>query len=80
MMDRPVTQRAVSKFAEGIDLASLADVVVQKRAEAVDGDKDNPKLIGSLTPLKNGWRTFPSADLARYSISAINFGSTQMPL
>ena len=29
-------------------------------------------------PLKNGCRTFPSADFARYSISASNSGSTQM--
>ncbi|MGY4315003.1 hypothetical protein ACVWW1_004330 [Bradyrhizobium sp. JR3.5] len=27
-----------------------------------------------------GWRTFPSADLAGYSISANSFGSAQMPL
>src|SRR5258708_23093118 len=30
-------------------------------------------------PLKNGCRTLPSADLARYSISASNDGSTQTP-
>jgi hypothetical protein len=29
--------------------------------------------------LKTGCRTFPSADFARYSISANNDGSTQMP-
>jgi len=29
---------------------------------------------------KMGWRTFPSADLARHSISASNSGSTQIPL
>jgi hypothetical protein len=34
----------------------------------------------SRNPLKNGWRTFPSTDFARYSISASSFGSTQMPL
>ncbi|SFV19474.1 Aldo/keto reductase family protein [Bradyrhizobium arachidis] len=34
----------------------------------------------SRIPLKKGCRTLPSADLARYSISASNFGSTQMPL
>ena len=34
----------------------------------------------SRRPLKNGWRTLPSADLARYSISASSSGSTQMPL
>jgi hypothetical protein len=33
-----------------------------------------------MQPLKNGCRTFPSADFARYSISARSFGSTQMPL
>jgi len=33
----------------------------------------------SRNPLKNGCRTFPSADFARYSISANSFGSTQMP-
>jgi hypothetical protein len=33
----------------------------------------------SRMPLKNGCRTLPSADLARYSISASNDGSTQMP-
>src|SRR4051794_16596661 len=33
----------------------------------------------SLMPLKNGCRTFPSADFARYSISASNDGSTQVP-
>jgi hypothetical protein len=31
-------------------------------------------------PRKNGCRTFPLADFARYSISASSFGSTQMPL
>jgi hypothetical protein len=29
-------------------------------------------------PLKNGCRSLPSADLARYSISASNDGSTRM--
>ncbi|MGY3464448.1 hypothetical protein ACVWWR_004290 [Bradyrhizobium sp. LM3.2] len=29
---------------------------------------------------KNGCRTFPSPDFARYSISASSFGSTQVPL
>jgi hypothetical protein len=33
----------------------------------------------SRRPLKNGCRTLPSADFARYSISASNEGSTQMP-
>src|SRR5882762_9444866 len=33
----------------------------------------------SRTPLKKGWRTLPSADFARYSISANSDGSTQMP-
>jgi hypothetical protein len=32
----------------------------------------------SPMPLKNGWRTLPSADVARYSISASNEGSTQL--
>src|SRR5581483_7798906 len=34
----------------------------------------------SRRPRKKGWRTFPSADFARYSISARSLGSTQMPL
>ena len=34
----------------------------------------------SRRPRKIGCRTFPSADFARYSISASSFGSTQMPL
>src|ERR1700730_1891401 len=34
----------------------------------------------SRRPRKKGWRTFPSADFARYSISASNLGSTQTPL
>jgi hypothetical protein len=34
----------------------------------------------SRRPRKKGWRTFPSADFARYSISASSLGSTQMPL
>jgi hypothetical protein len=33
----------------------------------------------SRRPLKNGCRTFPSTDFARYSISASNDGSTHMP-
>jgi hypothetical protein len=33
----------------------------------------------SRRPLKTGWRTLPSADFARYSISANKVGSTQMP-
>jgi hypothetical protein len=47
-------------------------------------------LLSSLKPmnefykssprsLKNGWRTLPSADFARYSISASNEGSIQTP-
>src|SRR6478735_4291637 len=34
----------------------------------------------SRKPLKKGCRTLPSADFARYSISASSSGSTQMPL
>jgi hypothetical protein len=34
----------------------------------------------SRSPLKNGCRTFPSADFARYSISASSSGSTQIAL
>lgn len=34
----------------------------------------------SRRPRWNGCRTFPSADFARYSVSASSFGSTQMPL
>src|SRR3954447_20083195 len=33
----------------------------------------------SRSPLKTGCRTLPSADLARYSISASSSGSTQTP-
>src|ERR1700757_5108320 len=33
----------------------------------------------SRMPLKNGCRTLPSADFARYSISASKDGSTQIP-
>lgn len=36
--------------------------------------------MSSRTPLKNGCRTLPSADFVRYSISAFNSDSTQMPL
>jgi hypothetical protein len=32
----------------------------------------------SRRPLNTGWRTFPSADLARYSISANKVGSTHV--
>jgi hypothetical protein len=32
----------------------------------------------SRMPLKNGWRSFPSVDLARYSTSANNDGFTQI--
>jgi hypothetical protein len=35
-----------------------------------------PHHRSSRKPLKKGWRTFPSADLAQYSISASNSGST----
>src|SRR5450631_3463375 len=38
-----------------------------------------PAHKSSRIPLKNGWRTLPSADFARYSISASNDGSTQTP-
>jgi hypothetical protein len=34
----------------------------------------------SRNPRKKGCRTLPSEDLARYSISASSFGSTQMAL
>jgi hypothetical protein len=50
--------------------------LVRPLPEAVEGIHHR----SSRRPLKNGWRTFPSADLARYSISASSFGSTQMPL
>ncbi len=43
-------------------------------------DLDEPHPRSSRTPLKNGWRSLPSADFARYSTSASNCGSTQMPL
>jgi hypothetical protein len=33
----------------------------------------------SRRTLKTGWRTLPSTNLARYSISANKVGSTQMP-
>jgi hypothetical protein len=39
-----------------------------------------PVHKSSRKPLKNGCRTFPSADLARYSISARSCGSTQWAL
>jgi hypothetical protein len=38
-----------------------------------------PVHRSSRSPLKNGCLSFPSADLARYSISASSTGSTQMP-
>jgi hypothetical protein len=38
-----------------------------------------PVHRSSRRPLKNGWRALPSADLARYSISAISEGSTHTP-
>ena len=51
-----------------------------------DGDNDSsphqghaPTHKSSRMPLKKGWRTLPSADFARYSISASSDGSTQMP-
>ena len=48
-----------------------------------DGDvSDDVSSVhkSSRMPLKTGWRTLPSADFARYSISARISGSTQMPL
>jgi hypothetical protein len=49
-----------------------------------DCDGEFPGKFGlvhrsSRMPLKNGWRTLPAADFARYSISASSDGSTQMP-
>ncbi len=38
-----------------------------------------PIYKSSRGPLKTGCRTLPSADFARYSISASSSGSTQMP-
>jgi hypothetical protein len=38
-----------------------------------------PAHRSSRRPLKKGCRTLPSADLARYSTSASNFGSTRPP-
>src|SRR3954447_3928718 len=46
----------------------------------VDIGPDGCAHRSSRRPLKKGWRTFPSADLARYSIPARSSGSTQMPL
>jgi hypothetical protein len=42
-------------------------------------DELAPVHRSSRMPLKTGWRTLPSADFARYSISASNEGSTQTP-
>jgi hypothetical protein len=39
----------------------------------------NTSQMSSRRPRKKGCRTFPSLDLARYSISARSCGSTQMP-
>jgi hypothetical protein len=38
-----------------------------------------PVHRSSRRPLKNGWCSLPSADFARYSISAISEGSTHTP-
>jgi hypothetical protein len=38
---------------------------------------DAPAHRSSRMPLKKRWRTLPSADFARYSISASSDGSTQ---
>jgi hypothetical protein len=44
---------------------------------AIEGVLNHPR--STRRPLKKGWRTLPSADFARYSISASSSGSTQMP-
>jgi uncharacterized LabA/DUF88 family protein len=44
---------------------------------SIEGVLDHHR--SSRSPLKNGCRTLPSADFARYSISASSSGSTQMP-
>ena len=59
-----------------------------RRASGIDIRAGAALMAGAIAgttgpradPLKNGCRTFPSADFARYSISASSFGSTQMPL
>ena len=64
-----------SLAGEHLDVLGIANLLA-----CVDVDKGVCAHRSSRRPLKNGWRTFPAADLARYSISASNSGSTQMPL
>jgi len=65
------------------------DVVSEDVLRALDGEQQlllwpDPWSGGahrsSRNPLKDGCRRWPLADLARYSISALRRGSTQMPL
>src|ERR1700704_2832908 len=71
------SEPALGGFArEHLEMFGVADV-----AGGVDIDPDGfHDHRSSRRPLKNGCRTFPSADFARYSISASSSGSTQIPL
>jgi hypothetical protein len=82
---RAFVRRHLCKFGSELHHSSERKVSCGEHTEE-DGDDDSPPHQGhgpahksSRMPLKKGWRTLPSADFARYSISANSDGSTQMP-
>jgi hypothetical protein len=86
-IDRSPVSAFPNAFASGVELP-------HDRGPRIDGQQADawffgafPTLIervvghhrSSRIPVKNGCRNLPSADFARYSISASSDGSTQIP-
>jgi hypothetical protein len=82
---RAFVRRHLCKFVSELHHSSERKVSCDEHTEE-DGNDDSsphqgrgPAHKSSPMPLKKGWRTLPSADFARYSISANSDGLTQTP-
>jgi hypothetical protein len=67
--------RSDGKYDEGADKPKLESFVFHKGSLFHLELRRTAGHKSSRRPLKIGWRTLPSADLARYSISANKVGS-----
>ena len=79
-MKIPATLNAMWRLGSGAPLQVEAFAGGDNAAASRSSGEAPTDHRFSRKPLKKGCRTLPSADMARYSISANNFGSTQMPL
>jgi hypothetical protein len=79
-MKIPATLNAMWRLGSGSPLQVEAFAGGDNAAASRSSGESPTDHRFSRKPLKKGCRTLPSADMARYSISANNFGSTQMSL